>query len=464
MPKLRYDYGILPRYCAAFLEGLASATPDPATVIEIGTYEGNSLVALLRGLAHHEEAHIWSIDLSDRVEADDLVRRAGLSADRYTRIVRDSAGVAAEWDRGPVDLVYVDGDHSQEGVESDIEVWGPHVKPGGLMVFDDYQTPNYHGSTQAIQARMFRSNQWHKVGQVGRCIAFERLDGVADWQRDIGAWKTFWPTEIDWHSEPLGEEAWRWVNYGWQWNGYPALGVSQHDVLAALERREMDLEELRKKSTEDMTPEEIDMLPAHDKAIRGLLYDASIYDHNWFHSQGWQHPWCDRLMGWLAGEYGPFASSLDLGAGDGYYSQVLAEMGAEAVAVEVSAEALEVFGEGVRGMVHDLREPLDLDRGFDLVVCLEVAEHLPLESADVLCDTIVRHCEGQLLFTAAPPGQGGHGHCNLQPFGFWASRLRSRGLALDEGATDHIADAWARILGEHLPWLSKNISLFRRVE
>ena len=226
----------------------------------------------------------------------------------------------------------------------------------------------------------------------------------------------------------------------------------------------MNLEELRKKSTEDMTPEEIEMLPDHDKAIRGLIYAASIYDADWFQGQGWQHPWCQKLMGWLAGEYGPFASSLDLGAGDGYYSQVLSEMGADpAVAVEVSPDALEVMGDGVQGMVHDMRESLDLERGFELVLCLEMAEHLPREASDTLCDSIARHCQQMLIFTAAPPGQGGHGHCNLQPFEFWADRLLARGLAFDPQDTAKIKAAWERILGEHLPWLWRNISLFRRV-
>lgn len=225
----------------------------------------------------------------------------------------------------------------------------------------------------------------------------------------------------------------------------------------------MDIEELRKKSTEDMTPDEIAALPDRDKAMRGLIYDPSIYDASWFHGQGWQHPWCQKLMGWLAGEYGPFGSSLDLGAGDGYYSSVLAEMGADpAIAVEVSEDALGVMPEPVQGIVHDLREPLDLGQQFDLVVCLEVAEHLPLSSVDVFCDSIARHCAGALIFTAAPPGQGGHGHCNLQPFEFWRDRLDSRGISFCPQETEHARRAWANILGKHLPWLPKNIAFFRR--
>lgn len=40
-------------------------------------------------------------------------------------------------------LVYVDGDHSYEGVLNDITAWLPKVAPGGVMAFHDYENPSY---------------------------------------------------------------------------------------------------------------------------------------------------------------------------------------------------------------------------------------------------------------------------------------------------------------------------------
>ena len=68
----------------------------------------------------------------------------------------------------------------------------------------------------------------------------------------------------------------------------------------------------------------------------------------------------------------------------------------------------------------------------------------------------------RLIFTAAPPGQGGHGHCNLQPFKFWSDRLAERGVVFNPQDTAWVKRAWERILGEHLPWLYHNIALFER--
>lgn len=456
--KLAYDYGILPRYCAAFLTGLVSSLPDPARVVEIGTYMGNSTVAILRGLTHHEDAFVWTIDITDRPEADELISKALFKRDRYERIVANSIDVAKDWPHGNVDMVYVDGDHQEESVRADIHSWLQHIRPGGIIVFDDFQTPNWAGATKAINAIMFHTNDWRLIGQVGRCIAFERVAGVGAWQSSIGQWRQFWPDTIKWQEEQLGVDAWRWVNYGWQWPKYPELPASQWQVRG----ENKPTSEIDTKSTEDLTPEEISTLTEEEKAIRGLVYSTSIYNRDWYALQSWQHNWVQKAMGWFVGEYGPFEKSLDLGAGDGYYSYVLNEMKTLAYAVEVSEEAAEFIPEEVWFVPWDLRTPLHIGEHYDLVICLEVAEHLPEVNANTLCDTIAEHATNMLLFTAAPPGQGGHGHVNLQYPEYWISKLAQRGIYYLEEETVHIRTSWKRIMGESLPWLWKNAMVFRK--
>jgi len=39
---------------------------------------------------------------------------------------------------GPVDLLFIDGDHSYEGVKKDFENYSPLVESGGYIIFDDY--------------------------------------------------------------------------------------------------------------------------------------------------------------------------------------------------------------------------------------------------------------------------------------------------------------------------------------
>jgi SAM-dependent methyltransferase len=84
-----------------------------------------------------------------------------------------------------------------------------------------------------------------------------------------------------------------------------------------------------------------------------------------------------------------------------------------------------------RFYAHDLRQPFDLGRSFSLVQCLEVAEHLPASSAEPLIDSLIRHGE-VIVFSAAPPGQGGHDHVNERSYEYWRALFLHRGyLALD---------------------------------
>jgi len=79
-------------------------------------------------------------------------------------------------------------------------------------------------------------------------------------------------------------------------------------------------------------------------------------------------------------------------------------------------------------IVHDLTVPLGLPRTYDLVLCVEVGEHLPEDSADTLVDTCAKHSR-TVVFGSAVPGQGGAGHVNEQPHEYWHEKFNQRGYA-----------------------------------
>ena len=82
-------------------------------------------------------------------------------------------------------------------------------------------------------------------------------------------------------------------------------------------------------------------------------------------------------------------------------------------------------------LAQDVSEPFDLERQFDLVQCLEVAEHIAADQAATLVDNLTRH-GASILFSAAPPGQGGEYHVNEQPYDYWRNLFQARGYrALD---------------------------------
>jgi predicted O-methyltransferase YrrM len=48
--------------------------------------------------------------------------------------------------RGSVDLLFLDGDHSYDGVRADFENYAPLVRPGGLIAFHDVESTNHPAS------------------------------------------------------------------------------------------------------------------------------------------------------------------------------------------------------------------------------------------------------------------------------------------------------------------------------
>ena len=74
--------------------------------------------------------------------------------------------------------------------------------------------------------------------------------------------------------------------------------------------------------------------------------------------------------------------------------------------------------DGSQFVCHDLTKPLNLDRRFDLVMSLEVAEHLDSRFAPVFVESLVRHGD-VVLYSAAVPGQGGNHHVNEQWPSYW---------------------------------------------
>lgn len=70
----------------------------------------------------------------------------------------------------------------------------------------------------------------------------------------------------------------------------------------------------------------------------------------------------------------------------------------------------------------NLEKPFNLKKKYDLVISLEVAEHLEEFSADSFVESICLHSD-TIIFSAAIPGQGGQNHLNEQWPNYWAKKF-----------------------------------------
>lgn len=126
-------------------------------------------------------------------------------------------------------------------------------------------------------------------------------------------------------------------------------------------------------------------------------------------------------------------SVVDVGCGEGIWLAAFRSHGVtDVLGIDgsyVDRRRLQIDAD--RFQAADLAKPLLLPRQFDLAVSLEVAEHLPPESASTFVASLVRLAP-VVLFSAAIPFQGGTHHVNEQWPDAWAELFREHGyLPLD---------------------------------
>lgn len=147
---------------------------------------------------------------------------------------------------------------------------------------------------------------------------------------------------------------------------------------------------------------------------------------------------------------------VDVGCGVGAWLSVVKEHGIEDVlGVDgkwVNRAMLKI--PGTQFLEMDLTRPIRLLRRFDLVMSLEVAEHLPSACADTFIDSLV-NLGAVVLFSAAVPFQGGTHHINEQWPDYWVQRFERRGYVSIDCIRPHI---WNN---ERVDWwYAQNILLF----
>jgi predicted O-methyltransferase YrrM len=125
-----------------FLEFAARIRPQ--TVVEIGTASGGT--NFLLGAALPDVTLKLGLDLF--VQNKRLLRAYGrpecrhIFLDGSSRAPETLARVRAALGDRPIDVLFIDGDHSYAGVQADHELYGPLVRPGGLIAFHDI-VPDY---------------------------------------------------------------------------------------------------------------------------------------------------------------------------------------------------------------------------------------------------------------------------------------------------------------------------------
>jgi SAM-dependent methyltransferase len=153
---------------------------------------------------------------------------------------------------------------------------------------------------------------------------------------------------------------------------------------------------------------------------------------------------------------------IDVGCGTGALLEALRDRGCEVYGLEYSEAALKSCrSRKLSVQKFDLETDIfNDDRAFDLAVSMEVAEHLPQTCADRYIDLLAR-LSPVIVFTAAPPGQGGTAHLNEQPLSYWISKFQERGFSLAEELSRRWRENWDAA-GDVKHWYRQNLMIFQK--
>jgi SAM-dependent methyltransferase len=122
------------------------------------------------------------------------------------------------------------------------------------------------------------------------------------------------------------------------------------------------------------------------------------------------------------------ASVVDVGCGIGTWLRVFQDLGVNKIlgldGSNVDKRQLKIDEKFFRAV--DFRDPFQISEKYDLVLCLEVIEHLDECDAQSFIDLLTSFGD-TIVFSGALPGQGGQNHLNEQWLTHWIEFFAAKG-------------------------------------
>lgn len=108
---------------------------------------------------------------------EENVRRLGFDPGRVRllRLRSESPEALAEASKFRLASIWIDGDHSYEGIKRDWQSYSPLVAPGGYVLFDNYHDGCFPGVDQFLDDDLLpRLGEWVLAATLGRSVLLRR--------------------------------------------------------------------------------------------------------------------------------------------------------------------------------------------------------------------------------------------------------------------------------------------------
>jgi MMP 1-O-methyltransferase len=164
------------------LYNLGQSNQGAGVIVEIGSWQGKSTIALALGAAKAHREKIYAID-PHAVQPEEGyledTRSAFVTNIKQARVdgqvipmVMTSKEAAREW-RQPIRLLWIDGDHRYESVKQDFLLWEPFVVNGGIIAMHD--TIRKQGPKKVLWENVFRSWRFQEIAIVDNITAARKV-------------------------------------------------------------------------------------------------------------------------------------------------------------------------------------------------------------------------------------------------------------------------------------------------
>lgn len=149
---------------------------------ELGTFLGRSACLLGQWISRTPGSKLTTVDLFDqrlvrhRFRAKDVDTYSMVlnlfkskNLDKCIDVIKeDTADAASQIQNGSLIFLFIDADHSYEGVKRDFQAWEPKMLPGSLIAFHDSQL-------ETISKFHSEISNWHEI---------DRVETLAVWGRN----------------------------------------------------------------------------------------------------------------------------------------------------------------------------------------------------------------------------------------------------------------------------------------
>lgn len=152
-------------------------------VIEVGSFQGKSTIFLGMAVKYSRNGHLYAIDhfkgnkgkenyyIINKPDLSDLkvnflknIFKANLK--NFCTLIDKPNDIAIKKIKNKsCRLLFVDGDHSKEGVKKDIELFLPKLKRNAIIIFDDYDPHNFCGLVDVVNNFIRNKKKRYQIGR-----------------------------------------------------------------------------------------------------------------------------------------------------------------------------------------------------------------------------------------------------------------------------------------------------------